>query len=397
MGSSVLSLSIEKWDHVWRSRHHVMSRLGRHHKVLFASLPPDLAESRSMLTGGHTGGLRSTPIADHLREYVPSPWLPVNYRSPRADGLVEALRRRRLRREMSRLGMTDPILYIWHPRFVDCVGSFGESLVVFHCYDEYSAFNASDAERERIRQQEERLARRADLVIAASESLADARRQLNPHVHVVENGVDYDLFAQAQRADLQVPPALAALPGPIIGCVLTQLTVVDVPMLVELLRQRPQWQVVVIGMDRPQSGDQGAALDALLAMPNLHFAGRQKLAAMPAFLKGCDVCAIPWVINDITAASSSPLKLYEYFAAGKPIVSAALPLLKHLSGLVAFATGAQQWVKAIEQALAGDGPALVAQRQRLARENTWDQRVASIETAMVEALQRKRCPPTVHG
>lgn len=367
-----------------------MSRLGRHNKVLFASLPPDLAESRSMLSEGHFGGTASVPISGLLREYVPSPWLPVNYRSPRIDGIFEGLRRRRLRHEMSRLGMSKPILYIWHPRFVDFIGSFGESLVVFHCYDEYSAFNASAAERDRILEQEERLVHQADLVIAASEALAQARRRTNTNVHVVENGVDFELFAQAQSPDLEVPPTLAKLPGPIIGCVLTQLTVVDVPMLTEVLRRRPQWQVVIIGMDRPNAASQGAMLADLLSQRNLHFLGRQGLAAMPSFLKGCDVCAIPWVINDITAASSSPLKLYEYFAAGKPIVSAALPLLKHLSDLVEFASGADQWVAAIERALASDGPELVAKRQRVAMSNTWDQRVASIESAMAEALRLKQ-------
>lgn len=392
-GASVLSLSIEPWDSVWRSRHHVMSRLGRNNKVLFSSLPPHLGEARTALRDRQRPRTASIPIGEQLREYVHSPWLPVNYRSPLVESWVEQLRRRRLRREMHRLGMSKPVLYIWHPCFVDSVGAYDESLVVFHCYDEYSAFAGTDGERERLLEQEERLVRRADVVFAASESLASARRRLNSNVHVVENGVDYDLFARACDPTLAVPPAMSRLSGPIIGCVLTQLTVVDVPMLVEVLAARPSWQFAIIGMDRPVDAGGDPVMTRLLASPNLHFLGRQPLTGMPAFLKGCDVCAIPWVVNDITAASSSPLKLYEYFAAGKPIVSAKLPLLQHLSGLVEFARSADEWVASIERALRNDGSDHITRRQDLARSNTWDRRVVSISEVLVSALAQREARP----
>ena len=89
---------------------------------------------------------------------------------------------------------------------------------------------------------------------------------------------------------------------------------------------------------------------------------------------------------------SSPLKLYEYLAAGKPVVSTPLPLMSHLENVVAFAADADEWIAAIEFALQGNGKGTVAERQRIAGENTWDQRVAFISQKVASTLAHRQRP-----
>jgi hypothetical protein len=80
----------------------------------------------------------------------------------------------------------------------------------------------------------------------------------------------------------------------------------------------------------------------------------------------------------------SPVKLYEYLAAGKPVVSTPLPEVLPFAGPVAVAAG-RAFLEAVEQAVATPStPAMVDARRRVARENTWEARVASVFTALAE-------------
>jgi len=84
--------------------------------------------------------------------------------------------------------------------------------------------------------------------------------------------------------------------------------------------------------------------------------------------------------------SSSPLKMYEYFAAGKPVVSNPFPLLTPINGVIAFASDAAEWVSAMDEGLRSNNATMIGKRQALARENTWDDRVAFISTKIAETL-----------
>src|SRR5262249_55163466 len=151
---SVLSFALERWTDIWRSRHHILSRLGRENTVLHVP-PPDYI--RDVLGGQSCGTTGVEHISDHLFTYLHPRWLPVNYRFPQIEALLSGWRNRRIRSVMKTLGMREPILYLWYPAFADMMGHFDEHLVVYHCYDEYLAFQMSDAERADVIEQEERI------------------------------------------------------------------------------------------------------------------------------------------------------------------------------------------------------------------------------------------------
>jgi glycosyltransferase involved in cell wall biosynthesis len=90
------------------------------------------------------------------------------------------------------------------------------------------------------------------------------------------------------------------------------------------------------------------------------------------------------------------LKLYEYLAAGKPVVSKPLPGLADFGGLVSFARTADEWIDAIDAAIRTDTPDLVTARQEIARRHTWDDRVATIERLIADRL-RDTHSTTRHG
>src|SRR5262249_48576926 len=155
------------------------------------------------------------------------------------------------------------------------------------------------------------LLERADIVFTSAEATYERRKVYNPNIHVVRNGVDYRLFSRAQDADTSVPADLLPIPRPIIGCVATQTNFMDRALLTQIFQRRPDWSFVFIGVERAPDNQAGEVFGAFEKLPNVYFIGRRDIQAMPAYLKGCDVYAMPWLLHDIMLASSSPLKMYE--------------------------------------------------------------------------------------
>jgi len=345
--------------------------------VLFTTAPWYV---RDVLEPGAGDEGRVTRFEDTLHTYAPPRWLPYTYRFPRLDKLSLGARALMLRRVMDRLSMRQPILYIWHPSFADVIGQFDEQLVVYHCYDEYAAFTGSD--RARVADQEARVLDAADIVLTVSEGLYEKKRLRNPNTHLVRNGVDYPLFASAREEATPVAAELAALRRPIVGCV-TRIVpdYFDAALLHEVFSRRPDWTFVVVGPECSSS----EALTALKRLPNVRLLGRRELSALPSYLKGFDACLIPYVLTE-NKLLADPLKLYEYLAAGKPVISKPLPGLASFSNVVTFATTVDEWIEAIAAAIAHDSGDAAARRQEIARQHTWDNRVDVIGRLIANAL-----------
>jgi hypothetical protein len=102
-----------------------------------------------------------------------------------------------------------------------------------------------------------------------------------------------------------------------------------------------------------------------------------------------DVCILPYIQTPLIL-QSSPLKLREYLASGKPIVSVALPETDMLGPAVETAVDGPGFVRAIEAALAADSPELVALRQQSIAANTWDAVVANVLATLEAARPRQK-------
>jgi glycosyltransferase involved in cell wall biosynthesis len=108
-------------------------------------------------------------------------------------------------------------------------------------------------------------------------------------------------------------------------------------------------------------------------------------AALPAYLGCFDIAVIPFKINELTTGVN-PVKLYEYLAAGRPVVSSDLPEVRPFSPYVAVAGNAAEFVRGLEAELAADSPEKRAERIELAEQHSWEARAESA----AEAVQRSR-------
>ena len=291
---------------------------------------------------------------------------------------------------MRRLGMRDPILWLFWPGHGDAVGRYGEKLVVYHVVDEYTGYSGmSDEYRLVLRGQEEALLRRADVVFVTSVALYRAKRKHNPRTYLVPNGVDYAAFQAVVEGGAKAPSVVSALRRPIIGYVGAVNAKIDLSLILNLAQRRPEWTILIVGPVAIGEPEDQAAHGQLRSQPNVVFVGRVDVTEVPRYINACDVCLMPYKINTWTRHVNS-LKLFEYLACGKPIVGTDIPACREAGDFVRIAHGALDFERQVEEALREDDPDLTRARRSVAARNTWEERVEMLSKAIEEAMAGSR-------
>ncbi|MFA5268017.1 MAG: glycosyltransferase [Methanoregula sp.] len=232
------------------------------------------------------------------------------------------------------------------------------------------------------------LLRNADIILATAGSLYDeARKKRGNDVFFIPNGVEYSHFHILRDRDA-IPPDLLPIisrENPVIGYFGAFATWFDYGLITELAEKRPLYEIVLIGWDYDGSmRDKG-----LEKYPNIHYIGPKEYAQLPAYAVWFDVCTIPFLINEITQATS-PIKLFEYMALGNPIVTTEMAeCLKYPSVLIGKTH--EEFIGKIDQALTyRQNRNYLELLDTEARENTWAARAADIDTILQSVDRKKR-------
>jgi glycosyltransferase involved in cell wall biosynthesis len=126
-----------------------------------------------------------------------------------------------------------------------------------------------------------------------------------------------------------------------------------------------------------------------VAAPNVHFLGPKRYAELPRYLRHIDVCVLPWRHQHVFTSYGSAIKVREYLATGKPVVMAPLYEYRDTPG-IRFYGNADQFVAAVEEALAHDTAAQRELRQNQVRNSTWDTRAQQLGALVASLLQARR-------
>ncbi len=382
-GRDIVCIGFADWDtDLQTNQHHLMKRLARENRVLFVE---SLGLRRPQLAGRDvrriarrvSRGLDGARPADSL--HVLSPLVLPLHGNRLARSLNAWLLPRLVRRATRKLGMDRPILWSYVPQAETLIDTLEPDLVVYHCVDDIAAQPGIDGPS--FRASEARFAARADLVLASAPNLAARLETLSGNVLYAPNVADTELFSTALQ-DGPIDAAVAELPHPRIvftGALVT--TKLDMGLLFVLAESRREWSFVLVGPTGP--GDPRADMSGLAAQPNIHLLGPRPYEALPEVLRGADAGLIPYALNQLTE-SIFPMKVYEYLAAGLPVVATALPALADVPE-VATATDAPGIVALLERAMAGDSPERRAARSREAQAHSWEHRLEEIGAAVTDA------------
>lgn len=396
-GKDIVCISSLDWDAMWTSKQQIMYRLARNNRVLYVEEPVTMLAplkvpariKRWKAVRPRLREVESWHAQAGLWTLALPPLLPFGNMKPWINRANQKLISLYLDWAIARLGFERYLLWTYLPGSVALLHRGSASppaLVVYHCVDEHSAFPGFVSPQV-VKSYDDELTRQADLVITTADNLRLSREALNPHVHTVHNAADVELFRQALEPALPVPEDMAAIPEPRLGVVGMHDSRLDVEALETLALADPHWQVVLIGPLKPGQVDEAR----LRRRPNIHLLGEKKRRELPAYLKGLAVALIPYVQGELTR-NIFPLKLFEYLAAGLPVVVGGLPELHRYAGLIELAEDSRDYPALVRKALAEDGPDKRAARVALAAENTWDHRVEQISALVEEALTRAAAP-----
>jgi len=390
-GYDILCFAPGPWDDIWRNRHQIMSRLACANRVLYVEPWPYLRATLRSLRSGQMRlrdlhGPRLNRVSENLYVYQPASWAPRAGRSLLGVAM-QAVYMALLKHTLRQLGFQTPILWLFLPDMGVFISQFDEKLVIYHMVDEYTGYSGvSEAWRPVMRRMEQDLIQRADLVFVTSPTLLEHKRALNEHMLLIPNAVDYQAFAAALESGRPLPDDIAQVPKPVVGYVGAINDKVDLALLAATARTATDWSWVLVGPVTVTDEVGLCALRELRSLPHVHLLGRKKVDDVPRYIAACDVCLLPYRINEWTRSIDS-LKLYEYLACGKPVVATDVPAAHNFPDVVRIATGMREFITSIQVALREDSPAWQVRRKSIAAQNTWEQRVDALSTAIESRLR----------
>ena len=278
-----------------------------------------------------------------------------------------------------REGIKNPISWFTIPHVPSLVGSMGEELSVYYCTDDHGS--RTDVNERAVRAMDEETTRRASLVFVTSGTLLEGKRNLNPNVFVSPHGVHVEHFGRAQDERLPVAADVSGLPRPVIGFFGVIEPRIDVELIDYLAEQRPQWTFLLVGR---------VAIPPHLVpnRSNIHFIGKRPYESLPSYGRIFDATIIPYRQNRFNF-HANPLKLREYLAMGKPIVSVRTPEIEKYADVVELADSREEFLLRLDKILSGaDSADSIHQRMSRVAPESWENRFQAVH-AMPLVIQSR--------
>jgi GT2 family glycosyltransferase/glycosyltransferase involved in cell wall biosynthesis len=252
------------------------------------------------------------------------------------------------------------ISFVQHSFWYDIARVVPNSRLVYDCLDQHEGFgnNSSD-----VLSLERRLLKDADLTITTSARLDEHVAQYTQNRMLIRNACDFEHFSNKPEGIYSDSKKRR-----IIGYYGAIANWLDLDLIESVALHFTNHCILLIGADTV-----GAQL-RLAHLNNVVFIGEVPYSNLPFYLYAFDVAILPFKIIPLTLATN-PVKVYEYLAAGRPVVSVNLPETTAFNNLIGVANSAEEFILSIGNTLNSRESQLSAEgRQRFARLQTWRHR-----------------------
>lgn len=216
-----------------------------------------------------------------------------------------------------------------------------------------------------------KIANKVDVVIYTAKNLKDKYAEIKDKskMYYLPNGIDLDFFKAADRA---LPKELEDIPEPRVIYVGAIHDWFDVDLVYYCAKNLPNYSFIIIG---PEQKD----LSLLRKLKNVHILGAISYDKIPTFLYNSQVGIIPFNVKDYPdlVNSINPLKVYEYFAAGIPVVAISWQELKQLNDLVFLSNSKEDFILNIKKSIRSDRDR-IEQVSNFVRDNDWNAKIQKI-------------------
>ena len=277
-----------------------------------------------------------------------------------------------------KLKITDPVVVNAFQPFLGkwLKGKLNEKTLIYYCYDEINAARWLSNHGKRY---ESEYIPNVDSVIVTSSELAKSKNSFNSDIHIVHNGVDFELFGR----ELDVYSENVSK-RKIIGYVGSVDNRIDFDLLEYLSKMLPDYSFQFIGRFENDS----ESLLSLNKCSNVHLMGAQNPDTLAGLIESMDVCIVPFLENEFTR-SIYPLKMNEYLSRGKPVVSTQFSDLSDFEGYIYTANSKEQFLGMIKKSILEKDPKMCLKRIELAKSNSWEVRANQFSRIIKNSYKQK--------
>jgi glycosyltransferase involved in cell wall biosynthesis len=288
----------------------------------------------------------------------------------------EILLRLQLQRVERQLGTNTLIVWVACPAACDVALKMEKTKLVYQRTDRFEEYPNVDANT--IKAYDRKLKTTADLTIFVSKALFDAESVQCKKAIYLDHGVDFDFFSSAEN-NKNIPDEMRGIRRPIVGFFggIDDHTS-DIDFIEKVVDLLPEMSFVFIGK---ASSD----CSRLMSKKNVWMLGQKPYEQIPYYGKCFNVAIMPWRQNRWIEACN-PIKLKEYLAIGKPVVSTPFPELQKYQDVVYQAKTPREFAEYIKKAIVEDSPGRVATRREKVRPDSWESKADLIMNELIEAV-----------
>ncbi len=371
MKKTIICHSFPSWDAPYiKSTIELMKRLSSDHRIIIIDYHytwKDLLTCKyapkKLLLGFQSRWRKVNTKYGEVEIYNSPPVIPVNWINNKrlfrmVAGINGWLLRNTFKRLQKRVTASETVLVnAFNPVYgllTDKVWDVSQR--IYYCYDEIKGTNWSNKWGAVY---EEEYLQKVDRVLTTSPKLLAVKSQKNPDCHIIKNGVDLDIFQN---------PKLVKSKKWTIGYIGAIDNRIDASLVTAVARSLPEYQFKFIGPIVSQTI--ASQWDKVM---NIECTGPVDQALLPAMINNMDACIIPFAKNKLTEAIY-PLKINEYLAMGKPVVSTDFADLADFKSLISIADDSEEFVQSLERELKGNTRLRIQKRIRFAEQNSWESR-----------------------
>ncbi len=263
------------------------------------------------------------------------------------------------------LCMKNPLIWVACPPAAGVRDKIKNAGVVYQRTDRFEAFPHVDSKA--IRAFDVQLKTNSVLTIFCSRLLLEAEGEDCQRSLFVDHGVDFEQFRKSDE-DRCEPGDVMQIARPRIGFIggIDSHTF-DPPLFRKVVEAIPEFQFILVGAC--------SLPDGWCDFPNVHFVGQKDYQQVAHYMAACDVLIMPWNDGEWIEACN-PVKLKEYLAVGRPVVSTWFRELERFEGHVRIAKTAEEFAQQIRQAIENPGPE--EPRWQRVSEETWDSKANEV-------------------
>ena len=372
-------MSSTHWHFLWQRPQQIMFRLSREYNILYVDPPypipfkdidNDLSchkiniQNRLKTVSSSLKVLTPYKIADCAEKAV-------------ADVNIENawFIKNQIQKALASLRWYHPLLWIYDLPAVAIINQLGERGVLYDCVDSFSSFSWADPKSQSW---EEDLLNKAHVVLTSADTLYKERSTHNHNTYLIPNAADYDHFSRCGSFEKVTPVELKAIQPPRLAFIGAVYEWLDFELIEKIAAANPDWNLIFIG---PKQHN--------LSVPehsNIHWLGSRDYQQLPLYMQNLDLMLIPFLKNEVTE-HANPIKLWEYLAAGKAVISTRLPEIPEIPEVIWLSDDHQNFIencfKALELLKNSEKKLeLIKKAQAFAKNNSWEERCKMIRVIL---------------